>query len=266
MFKNWMRQVFLQRGVFLQRATREEDIEGMLRLTRPVTTDKKLLRIGGEWDGGYLVPDDLEGIRYCFSPGVSTTATFEADLAGRGIESFMADYSVPGPPLLSPMFHFERKFLGACNNDVFMTLRDWMSRNVPETGDNLLLQMDIEGGEYDVIFDTPESTWKRFRILVVEFHFLNAVFEPVGLRMISLCLSKLLEVFDLVHIHPNNRTGSSKRGGIEIPAVAEFTFLRKDRVARREFTQSFPHPLDRPNVPGMPDLILPKCFYSVTGR
>ena len=27
--------------------------------------------IGGAGDGGYLVPDDLDGIEYCFSPGVN---------------------------------------------------------------------------------------------------------------------------------------------------------------------------------------------------
>ncbi len=40
--------------------------------------------MGGENDGGYLVPDDLEGIEYCFSPGVSNIATFELDCLNRG--------------------------------------------------------------------------------------------------------------------------------------------------------------------------------------
>ena len=30
-----------------------------------------LVRIGGEGDGGYLLPDIMNKVRYCFSPGVS---------------------------------------------------------------------------------------------------------------------------------------------------------------------------------------------------
>ena len=55
------------------------------------TVNVPLVRIGGEGDGGYLLPDDLKGIRKCFSPGVSTTAEFEKHVARTyGIKSFLA--------------------------------------------------------------------------------------------------------------------------------------------------------------------------------
>lgn len=38
---------------------------------RPKPSPVPLVRIGGDWDGAYLVPDDLAGVAACFSPGVN---------------------------------------------------------------------------------------------------------------------------------------------------------------------------------------------------
>ena len=65
-------------------------------------------RLGPDGDGGYLVPDDLAGIEYTFSPGVSTESGFEAALAARGQRVFLADYSVDGPAEANANFAFEK--------------------------------------------------------------------------------------------------------------------------------------------------------------
>ncbi len=57
-----------------------------------------LIRVGGDADGGYLIPDDLAGIEACFSPGVDTVATFERDMVARGIPCHLIDASVDGRP------------------------------------------------------------------------------------------------------------------------------------------------------------------------
>lgn len=260
-FKDLIKAFLLDRGLFISRATSVGDIAFLLRLLRPVTTDKGMVRIGGDADGGYLLPDDFEGIRYCFSPGVADNCTFESALSERGIMSFMVDYSVACPPTPSAAFHFERRYLGAHNDEIFITLTNWVQKSVPEDSGDLILQMDIEGAEYEVIFDTPAHVWKRFRSVIIELHDLNTLHSEMGLRYISLCMKKLLEVFAVVHIHPNNYSGSSKLGALEIPKTIEITFLRKDRINTHEYTKVFPHPLDRPNNPAKPDLILPECWY-----
>jgi hypothetical protein len=260
--KDAVRTKLLGQGWFCSSASLQNEVREFLRTMRPITTDKRLIRVGPRGDGGYLIPDDLEGIRYCFSPGVGRSSAFEADLASRGIESFMADYSVDGPASPSPMFHFSKRYLGAFSDNVFMTMPDWLQMSVSRDAGDLILQMDIEGSEYDVIFQTPEDTWERFRIVAMEFHDVNYAFQPMGLKLLSLCMNKLLRIFDVVHIHPNNGGGSIRIGALDIPRAIEVTLLRKDRIKTRQPAVSFPHPLDCPVIPEIPEVDLPPCWYE----
>lgn len=236
-------------------------IANFLNQVRPVGTDTPLIRIGGDGDGGYLVPDDLEGIAACFSPGVGAVSTFEADMARRGIRTFLADYSVDGPAEHHPLFKFEKKYLGIVNDATHMTLDSWVENEGPFHGD-LVLQMDIEGGEYDVLVDASNSVLARFRMMVIEFHRLDVqVADPASLAWLRRVFLKLSKHFEVVHIHPNNVVPPVMMRGLAIPPYVEFTFLRRDRVRNKVPAASYPHPLDRPNVPERPDVALPECWY-----
>src|SRR5512143_211540 len=79
-------------------------IRELLHELRPIDAGVELVRLGPGGDGGYLVPDDLDGIRNVFSPGVSTESGFEAELADRGLRVFLADASVDGPALAHSRF------------------------------------------------------------------------------------------------------------------------------------------------------------------
>jgi hypothetical protein len=261
MLGDLIRNVLLSRGYFVSNTSADNDVRNFLRKLTPYETDKKLIRVGGETDGGYLVPDDLEGIEYCFSPGVARTSRFESELAKRGIQSFLADYSVDGPPVKSDMFHFVKKYLGATNDDIFMTLETWVEKSLPAYAGDLILQMDIEGSEYEVMAATPEAIWKRFRIIIIEFHSLHTMFNRYGLHFFRYGFQKLLADFEIVHIHPNNVAIPARRRDLAIPPVMEMTFLRKDRIRSQKKRAVFPHALDRPNVPDRQDVVLPECWY-----
>jgi hypothetical protein len=233
----------------------------LIRKLRPQNCGIDLVRIGGPGDGGYLVPDDLNEIEYCFSPGVNTISDFENQLADRGIKSFLADYSVDAPPILRPEFTFDKKFLGSTNNDEFMTLAFWKDKYLSHYAEDLILQMDIEGSEYEVIFNVPDDLFDQFRIIVIEFHSLQLLFEPIMFRLLSTCFEKLLKSFSVVHIHPNNCGDIVKRGNIEVPMSMEFTFLNKKRVRTQTPVHTFPNKLDRPNSPTGRNMTLPSCWY-----
>ena len=73
----------------------------------------------------------------------------------------------------------------------------------------MILQMDIEGFEYDVLIETPRSILKKFRIILIEFHNFNQIFIQYGLKMIKYIFDKLNTDFYIVHIHPNKCCGIS---------------------------------------------------------
>ena len=236
-------------------------IRELVRELRPIDAGIELVRLGPAGDGGYLVPDDLEGIRYVFSPGVSTESGFEAEMAERGLSVFLADASVAGPALAHPRFVFDKKFVGGLTNERYMTLDDWHTAKLPGDPSELLLQMDIEGGEYETLLAASPALLTRFRVLVIEFHWLPELWGEAFFAVASRVFRKLLQTHSVVHIHPNNCCGSVTSAGIEIPRIAEFTLLRNDRVRTRAYRTTFPHPLDRPNVAKAP-LDLPACWYS----
>ena len=249
-------------GLNVTRHIELAEVRDFVRKLRPQECGMELIRIGTDGDGGYLIPDDLEGIKYCFSPGVSTKSDFENQLADRGIRSFLADYSVDYPSINRPEFTFDKKFLGAADRREFFTLGTWKDKHLAGYEGDLILQMDIEGFEYQVLLNASEDLLKQFRIVVIEFHFLNRIFDRFTFGIISSCFDKLLEHFHLVHIHPNNCCGCLKKGNIEIPGVIECTFIRKDRASYTQPQTRFPHRLDITNVPTNPPLPLPKCWYA----
>jgi len=136
--------------------TKPDDVLGLIGKLTPQDCGRNLIRIGGSGDGGYLIPDDLDGIEYCFSPGVSTVSNFENELANLNIKSFLADYSVDSPPIAREEFTFDKKFLGSTDYGQFFTLTSWKDKYLKDYAGDLILQMDIEGGEYEVIINTPD--------------------------------------------------------------------------------------------------------------
>jgi methyltransferase FkbM-like protein len=249
-------------GYNLTDQTSVADVRDLIGKLRPLDCGKELIRIGGAADGGYLIPNDLDGVAYCFSPGVGPTVDFDTHLAILKIRSFLADYSVDSPPIARPEFTFDKKFLGAIDTETSFTLKSWRDKYLAANAHDLLLEMDIEGGEYEVILSTPIAILSDFRIMVIEFHSLEKLFEPFAYSVFKTCFEKILSHFHVVHIHPNNCCGSVRRRGLEVPRIMEFTFYNKNRVTGTKSRKDFPHALDKDNTPRKKPLQLPKCWYS----
>lgn len=251
-------------GGFPTRLTDRSRIEALLERLYPRCSGKELLRLGPRGDGGYLVPDDLEGIQACFSPGVSNQSGFEKDCAELGMKVFLADRSVEGPAVDHALFSFTKKFVGATSNHRVMTLDHWVASAQLEENSDLLLQIDIEGHEYEVFLAAQQRLMERFRIIVAEFHRLDHLWSRPFFDLVEPVFDKILQTHACVHLHPNNRCGSLRRGGLDIPPTMEFTFLRKDRMEQFAYQTSFPHPLDCDNSTD-PSLPLPACWYADQG-
>jgi len=231
-------------------------LRSILRHLFPVITDKALIRMGPAGDGGYLIPDDLDHLRACFSPGVNTISDFELECAEREMEVFMVDGSVEAPPIKNPLFNFRKIYIGEKSTDQCISMDDWIQESIGDDEGDLILQMDIEGHEYKSLNGMSEKNLQRFRIIVIEFHGLNYL-----LNYKIHTFKRLLKNHTCVHIHPNNCEPARKVGRLMIPNLMEFTFLRNDRVKSWAFRTNFPHELDVDNTDNE-TLVLPQNWHA----
>ena len=245
-------------GYSIVKVSPDVQILNLLNRLKPVQVD--LIRVGGDGDGGYLIPDDINGIERCFSPGTSDIANFESEMLERNIPCYLADGSVDKPPISHPKLFFEKKFVGTVESEDTLDFQKWIESN-SNSGEDLILQMNIEGSEYACILGCDVKVLNQFRVIVVEFHFLEKIFDQKIFPIFRDTFLKLLDNYHVVHIHPNNSGGLMRVRGIEIPRTMEFTFLRKDRVAEVKHAARFPHPLDRKSVLTKPDFPLPRSWY-----
>jgi hypothetical protein len=258
--KAFVRSQLYQHGYWLGSAATSDEVLQFIRRLKPMTSSRGLVRVGPVGDGGYLVPDDLDGITASISPGVSQECGFDTEIADRGIVVHMADASVSAPPVDHPNFRFRPLFLDVFESPTTTTLEEEVTSAAPE-GD-LLLQMDIEGAEFRVLQSASSALLSRFRIMVIEFHDLSSLFTPFGLREISSLFEKILKTHHVVHIHPNNYRQPTGLGSVVVPQLLEFTFYRKDRATFIDKPLTFPHPMDSKNVPELSDVVLPECWYK----
>ena len=257
-----LQNLLLDRGLSLSRTTPTDAVAGLISRLRPIGIGRALTRVGAAHDGGYLLPDDFDGVTACFSPGVNDEVGFELSMAQRGIRSFLADFSVPGPPVEHPLFDFEPLFIDAFDGEGRTTMARWVEEKAAEDTGDFILQMDIEGSEYAALTAMPPELLARFRIIAIEFHHLNKLFDPVVFMFYRSCFEKLLALFDVVHLHPNNALPVYTVGELVVPQAMEMTFYRKGRCPGNAPLPRFPHPLDADCDSNKPTLVLPRCWQA----
>lgn len=254
-----------ERYGFLFSGRSSERLNHLIQRLHPEDTGTPLIRMGGAHDGGYLVPDDLDSIAALFSPGVAQTSEFEADALARGMEVYLADASVEGPAsgiAALQGVHFRKEFLGARGRADRLGWQDWVNDSAPDSSQDLMAQIDIEGAEYEVLLDASPELIRRFRILVIEFHSVEWWASPGLLPVVEAALGRLLETHRVVHAHPNNYLATKRVRGVEVPPLLELTFHRRDRAAFCDWARQIPHPLDADNVPSRRRVVLPPNWWG----
>lgn len=184
------------------------------------------IRLGANHDGGYVVPDVLDGVGGLISPGIGDSWTFESDVLELGIPCLLIDGSIEKPFDLDERLIWLGKMLGARSAGERISLAD----AVDSSGfhGDLILQMDIEGGEFSSLLSCPASVLNRFRVIILEVHRLSEMTNRNGVEVLRTLLECLGENHVLVHTHENSQCGSFAIGLDRVPDVAELTFVRSD--------------------------------------
>ena len=230
--------------------------DSFLRLLRPFMNGHELIRIGNYGDGGYLLPDDLLGIDGCLSIGSNGEWSFEKELFRNAlIASHILDLEEAKPSDLDKNHFFHAGLLGVKNSGEYITLEEFLKKCNLNSSDELILKMDIESAEYEVLLDASLDTLKKFRIMVIEFHYFSKSLNPeLLLSNFMKIFNKLNLIFDVVHFHPNNCEEVFRINKSHMPRVVEMTFHRKDRAKIPLVHAKLPHRLDRANVPNRPEI------------
>lgn len=210
----------------------------------PVRTEYTKVRCGTENDGAYIFYDELSKICNCvISVGIGDNVKFDEFFSKTyDKQIYMFDDN------LEEMFLEDKNFFYKKQLVTYNFLKEFIESNKLEEKD-IILKMDIEGGEYPFFKDSEEKIIKLFSQMSIEFH--DVIRNPVPfIETIEL----LKQYFYIFHIHGNNY------GGIYagLPDVLEISFVRKDLIKEifKEY-ESYPiEEIDFPNDPFKQDYIL----------
>ncbi len=236
----------------------------VLRMLRPYAVrgfDK--VRVGHAHDGGYVMVDDFSRIDAAYSLGVAGEVSWDLQIAERGIEIYQYDHTIDAPPVAHPRFHWVKTGIGAARSadESLDTLNNVMTANGHQAADNLILQCDIEGCEYDMLADIGPEVLSRFKQIVTEFHFFDRLADiDYAQRMIA-SFRNLTRNHKVVHVHANNFSGYTLNGGVAVPVTLEFTLVRAADYTLEAGQETFPTTLDSPNEAGKIDYQLGSFVY-----
>jgi len=201
--KKFLENFLFNKGYILEKITDINKLNNLLKKLSPVATDKNLIRIGSINDGGYIVPNVLEDIKYCYSAGIGFNYDFEFELAKKGIKCFMADYSINEIEKNSNLI-FDKIFIGGNSEEKYLSIEDWIEQKEVDPSVGSILKIDVEGDEYKILNSVNKDFFLKFKIIIIEFHNLHYLFNEKFFFSFQDIIEKIINNFYCVHVHPNN--------------------------------------------------------------
>lgn len=185
----------------------------------------KKIRVGRNFDGGYILLNDLKNIKFGYSFGISRELSFDKELADKNIDVFMYDHTIDKLFLNNSRFHWKKIGLTGRNTTKknMKTLSELIEENGHSNENNMILKMDIESYEWDVLQNLPIKNLLQFKYIVGEFHFFSS-----GKINYYKILKKLQETHQIFHIHCNNCEGIIELDGSLICSALEISFVQKE--------------------------------------
>lgn len=219
----------------------------IIKILKPMDViDMEKIRIGKNYDGGYILLNDFENVKIAYSFGISHEISFDKGLADKNIDVFMYDHTISKLPYDNPRFHWNKIGLSTESNKKkhMKTLDELIKENNHSNENNLILKIDIESHEWNIFENITIDTLKKFKHIVGEFH-LNDKNKYICLEI----LKKIQTTHQIIHLHCNNCAYRIINiDGYYICAYLEISLVLKDSYSFNRFQSRFPiNGLDFPN-------------------
>ena len=222
-------------------------IDRISKLIVPYNTEFKKMRIGSQdGDGGYVV-SDIPDYKYSalYSYGCNDEITFEKSFHELyNVDSYTYDHTIDNITNKPEYIHFFKQGVASTKrkDEVFDTIDNHIINNNHKNLNNLFLQMDIEGSEWEVLFKIPNETLLKFSQMCIEFH----MWGPMdNIPLFTHVFEKINKHFVCTHVHGNNFCIERYN---EIPKVIEVSYIRRDLVKDIHIDNRFyPTELDKVN-------------------
>jgi hypothetical protein len=201
-------------------------LEGILK---PIQVDN-LVRIGGTYDGGYVIRD-MKNLELLFSAGIGKNSEFEDAIANETeAKIFACDPTIenyPGPNIGNRIFFEKRWFSSSavCDHKSKICLKEISFSDFQRDGDSLL-KIDIEGSEYEILL-TDWDLVSHFDQIVIEFHDFYKLSEPKFRDRIKVIFSNISNDYLCISFHSNNWAPVVNFGHSFCPDIFEVTLIKK---------------------------------------
>ena len=205
-------------------------IQTILNYLAPNKYEGKIKRVGGNADGSYVVPFEILGKRtFLISGGIEDNNEFEIFVASRGINGIQIDNSISKPPKNHPNLKFLNATLGDIDKDGHVSLETLINK-IPKNK-QILLKIDIEGGEIEALGSLSTKNLKRIDCLVMEIHNLGSITsknDKIYKLLNRLHKANLRSIF----IQANNACLTYTLSGTLIPDNIEITYVKKHKTSK----------------------------------
>jgi hypothetical protein len=245
------------------RTAADHQIARVVELVLPAAVDEaRKVRIGGDGDGGYVMFEDLR-CDGAVSVGVGPDVSWDRDIAERGIPVVMFDHTVRRLPDDVPGGVFHR--VGVGNGDRLQSLPKLIEMAGFSGSNNLMLNIDVEGAEWDVLNTVDSQCLLRFRQIVCELHGFDEIDGgALGDRIVN-ALERLSETHVPIHLHANNYARIARFGDLWFPAAIEVSWVRRELLPQTSPTDRIRSSHDRPNDPRVCEIQLEGILRKPTG-
>ena len=213
---------------------------------------KNKVRIGAKSDGGYILLDDFKNIKIAYSFGISNEISFDKELADKNIDVFMYDHTIEALPFTNPKFHWKKIGITYTkeNNYNLKTFNEILEENGHTKEKDMILKIDIEGGEWIILNEINKEILLQFKYIVIEFHFTNkyaSKYQEV--------FQKLNQSHQIFHLHCNNCCPIINIDGYNLCSALEISFIIRENNTFIDYSEYFPvKNIDYKNILGKDDI------------